>query len=93
MLWPNIIGGWRSAAPCNLAFIVLAVTLMARGCRQTRAGLAILGAVLLIALTVARYFDLFDSLFLRGLAFIIIGAIIFAEGYLYTRTKKWKLKK
>lgn len=88
ILWPSIFDKWFLAAPCNLVLLALAVALMARGCRQTQAGAAIIGCVLLIALVVPRYFDLFDSLFLRGLVFILIGGIIFAEGYLYTRTKK-----
>ncbi len=92
VLWPQAFQGWNLSAPCNLALLALAVALMARGCRQTRAGDAVTGSVLLIALSVPRYFDLFDSLFLRGLAFIVIGAVIFAEGYLYARTKKEKRK-
>ena len=92
ILWPAIFDGWFLSAPCNLALLAFAVALMARGCRQTQPGVAITGSILLVALAVARYFDLFDSLFLRGLVFIIIGAIIFAEGYLYARTKKVKTK-
>ncbi len=92
ILWPAIFRGWFLAAACNLALLACAAALMARGCRQTRAGAAITGSILLIALAVARYFDLFDSLLLRGLAFVAIGAVIFAEGYLYARAKKGKTK-
>ncbi len=92
IVWTHVLAGWKMSALCNLVFLAFAVTLMARGCRQTQAGAAITGSILLVALVVARYFDLFDSLFLRGLVFIVIGAIIFAEGYLYTRTKKRSIK-
>ena len=92
ILWPSTFGGWFLSAPCNLVLLAFAVTLMARGCRKTQAGAAVTGSILLIALAIARYFDLFDSLFLRGLIFIGIGAIIFAEGYIYARAKKEKAK-
>ncbi|MBU4199600.1 MAG: DUF2157 domain-containing protein [Verrucomicrobia bacterium] len=91
ILWPATFGGWFLSAPCNLVLLAFALALMARGCRQTQPGAAITGSILLIALAVARYFDIFDSLFIRGLVFIIIGAVIFAEGYLYARTKKCKI--
>ena len=49
-----------------------------------------LGCVLLIALTGARYVDLFDSLLARGLAFLVVGAVLFVEGFLYARGKRAK---
>jgi hypothetical protein len=89
-LYPTVFSGWVIAGPCNLGLLGLSAAMMARGCRQAQATPTILGSVLLIALTFARYFDLFDHLILRGLTFIGIGAVIFAEGYFYSRARKRK---
>ena len=84
------IGGWMVAGPFNLVMVGLAVTLMALGCRDGRLPPTVLGSVLLVALVAARYFDLFESLFVRGLLFVAMGAVIFTEGVLYTRARRRK---
>jgi len=80
-------GDWL-ATPFNLAFLTLAISLMMRGCRQPNARLTIVGSVLLVMLATARYMDLFDSLIARGAVFILVGAVIFGQGLLYTRRKR-----
>lgn len=72
----------------NLVFLAHAVSMMARGCRDVKIIPAIVGSLLLAAMTIARYFDLFDSLAIRGFVFIAVGAILFAQGFFYIRAKK-----
>jgi len=82
------LGGWPVAGPFNLVLLGLAVTLMADGCRKAELKATALGSVLLVAVVTARYFDLFESLFIRGLTFLVIGGVLVAEGVLYTRARR-----
>jgi uncharacterized membrane protein len=72
----------------NLVFLAHAVSMMARGCRDVKLVPAMVGSLLLAALTIARYFDLFDSLAVRGVVFIVVGIILFGQGFFYIRSKK-----
>ncbi|MFZ4394429.1 MAG: DUF2157 domain-containing protein [Kiritimatiellia bacterium] len=91
MIVPGLTG-WMIAGPFNLVFICLAASLMARGCREGLIKPTVWGSVLLVLLLVARYFDLFESLLVRGLVFVVMGTILLAEGFLYARAKKQKTK-
>lgn len=82
------LGGWAVAGPFNLVLVGLAGTMMAAGCRDGRLAPTLVGSILLVAVVIARYFDLFENLFIRGLLFFVMGAVIFAEGALYTRNRK-----
>jgi hypothetical protein len=44
--------------------------------------------LLLVALISARYFDLFESLAIRGLIFLLVGGLLFAEGILFRRARR-----
>lgn len=79
---------WVGMTLFNLVFLAHAVSMMARGCRDVKIVPAIVGSLLLAALTTARYFDLFDSLAVRGMVFIVVGVILFAQGFFYLRAKK-----
>jgi uncharacterized membrane protein len=81
-------GGWVVALPFNLVFVGLAVSLMTQGCRDGRLKATVIGSVLLVAVVVARYFDLFDSLLIRGLVFVVLGGVLLAEGVMYARMKR-----
>jgi uncharacterized membrane protein len=72
----------------NLVLLAVAAMWMARGCREGELRLVILGSLLLVALVAARYFDLFESLALRGLVFLIVGGVLFAEGFFYRRARQ-----
>jgi uncharacterized membrane protein len=61
---------------------------MTRGCRQGLLGSTVASAFLLLLLTFSRYFDLFGSLLVRGLLFILIGVAIFIQGLVYHRSKR-----
>jgi hypothetical protein len=81
---------WPAIAVFNLVFLAHAAMLMARGCMNAVLNQTTLGSLLLIALVIARFTDLFDSLAVRGLIFIIVGILIFSQGFFYIRFKKQK---
>jgi uncharacterized membrane protein len=91
MLFLKGFDEWSAAALFNLVFLAHAGSMMARGCRDVKLVPAIVGSLLLGALTIARYFDLFESLAVRGFVFIIIGVVLFAQGFFYIRAKKKRL--
>lgn len=74
----------------NLMLLGLAVMWMWRGCQESRLGTTVLGSLLLSAVVLARYFDLFDSLASRGLAFIVLGVIFIIEAMYYRRVRREK---
>jgi hypothetical protein len=89
MIFLKAFNEWSAAAVLfNFVFLAHAVSMMARGCRDAKIVPAIVGSLLLAALTIARYFDLFDSLAIRGFVFIAVGVILFAQGFFYIRAKK-----
>jgi uncharacterized membrane protein len=79
---------WAIAGVFNLVFLAVAGAWMARGCREGALRSLVLGAGLLVCLTVSRYFDLFESLAMRGLVFLLVGALFFVEGALFRRTAR-----
>ena len=72
----------------NMVFLGVATMWMVRGCREGLLRETVLGSVLLAALVLARYFDLFDSLAARGLAFLLLGGLLFAEGFYYRKLRQ-----
>jgi hypothetical protein len=84
---------WVFAVPYNLVLLALIIGMMTRGCRHGLPGPTVLGSLLLVAYMFARYFDLFDNLFARGVVFIVVGGAIFAQGLIYSRVKQSKSTK
>ena len=82
---------WPGMAVFNLIFLSHMLMMMAGGCSQLLAYKVVLGAIGLGALTFARFTDLFDSLLVRGVVFIVFGVIIFAQGFFYVSSKKKKV--
>ena len=72
----------------NLMLLGFAAMWMWRGCQESRLRPTILGSLLLGAVVLARYFDLFQSLASRGLAFIVLGVIFIAEAMYYRRMRR-----
>ncbi len=66
----------------------LAIHWMLRGCRSGEAGMTIEGSLLLVAVGVASFFELFESLVFRGLAFVSVGVVLFAVGWAFTRSTR-----
>ena len=62
--------------PFNLILLGLASAWMWHGSREGRLRDTVLGLLLLSAVVLARYFDLFQSLAARGLAFVVLGAVL-----------------
>jgi uncharacterized membrane protein len=80
--------GWGIAGLVNLVLLGVAAAWMARGCTEGQLRPTVLGSLLFVALGLARYFDLFESLLWRGLVFLAVGAILFGEGALYRRARR-----
>ena len=72
----------------NLVVLGVAVAWTVRGCRDGLLRPTILGSVVLAALVFARYFDLFENLAARGTAFLILGGVLFAEGFFYRKLRR-----
>jgi uncharacterized membrane protein len=81
---------WPVITVFNLVFLAHAAMMMAKGCKNAVLSQTIIGSLLLIALVIARYFDLFESLAVRGLIFVIVGVLIFGQGFFYVRSKRKK---
>lgn len=79
---------WFVVAVFNLVCLALAAAWMVRGCREGRLRPTVVGSLLLGVVVFARYFDLFDSLAARGLAFILFGGVLFAEGFYYRKLRR-----
>ena len=76
------------AASFNLILLGIAVMWMWRGCSESRLRPTVIGSLLLAAVVLARYFDLFQSLAARGLAFILLGGIFLAEAMYYRKIRR-----
>jgi uncharacterized membrane protein len=72
----------------NLMLLGLAIMWIWRGCQESRLRPTVLGSLLLSAVVLARYFDLFHSLAARGLAFIALGGIFVAEAMYYRKVRR-----
>ncbi len=72
----------------SLLFLVHSLLLIWRGTQQLRWQSAALGSVMLSAFVFARFLDLFQSLLMRSLAFLILGAALFAVGFYYSSQKQ-----
>jgi hypothetical protein len=76
------------AASFNFILLGIAIMWMWRGCSESRLRPTVVGSLLLAAVVLARYFDLFQSLVARGLAFIILGGIFMAEAMYYRKNRR-----
>lgn len=80
--------GFLATAPYNLLFLFSAVMLMLRGFRTLHLRSAALGSVLLAALAIARYTDLFHSLLARAAVFLFVGGMMLGVGVFFARARK-----
>jgi hypothetical protein len=80
--------GWAGAGLFNLVYLFHCMMLISQGCRRVDLKSTTTGCLLLSLIAVTRYVDLFQSLVLRALVFLIIGAVVFAVGISYARAKR-----
>lgn len=72
----------------SILFLAYSILLIYRGTQYLRWQSTALGSALLSVYTFARFMDLFDSLLMRGMAFLVIGALLFAVGLYYSKQKQ-----
>ena len=80
--------GALSTAPYNLLILFSAIMLMLRGFQTIHLRSAIMGSLLLTALAVARYVDLFHSLLARAAVFLVIGGMMIGIGVFFARARR-----
>ena len=80
--------GFLATAPYNLLILFVAIMLMQRGFRDLNLRAAVTGSVLLSALAIARYTDLFQSLLARAAIFLLVGGMMLGVGIFFARSRK-----
>jgi hypothetical protein len=76
------------AIACNLLFLAHCLVFIQQGCRHADVVQVSVACVMLAALVLARYVDLFESLLVRSAVFLLLGAALFGIGMLYARAKR-----
>ena len=76
---------WLAA---NFLLLAHGGVLILQGLHEFRWKSLVLGCLVIAAVTMARFFDLFSSLLLRSLVFLALGAALFAIGMLYSRHRQ-----
>lgn len=79
---------WALVLVFNSLFIAHCIVVIVLGARRVSARQVSLGCIMLVAILGARFTDLFDSLLLRSLMFVVLGASLFAVSQLYARYSK-----
>ncbi|NND89599.1 MAG: DUF2157 domain-containing protein [Granulosicoccus sp.] len=72
---------------CNLILLAHGVLMIIRGTDLLDWKQVALGCVILCALILVRFGDLFQSLLMRSLAFLFIGALLFVIGHQYSKRR------
>ena len=80
--------GFLATMPYNLLFLLSAIMLMQHGFRTLNLRSAVTGSVLLSALAIARYTDLFQSLLARAAVFLLVGGMMLAVGIFFARARR-----
>lgn len=72
----------------SVLFLTQSLLLVWQGTQQVSWPSAALGCAMLSAFIFARFLDLFQSLLMRSLAFLVLGAMLFAVGVYYSNQKQ-----
>ncbi len=80
--------GFLATMPYNLLFLFSAIMLMQHGFRTLNLRSAVTGSVLLSALAIARYTDLFQSLLARAAVFLLVGGMMLGVGIFFARARR-----
>ena len=79
-----------SAIIFNLLLLALSIGLIVEGSQKADGRKMLWGSLILGALVLARYADLFDSLISRAIVFLIVGGGLFVAGNIYNKNKREK---
>jgi len=71
----------------NLVVLCTGALWTVRGCRDVKLAPTVAGSLIIAALVFARYFDLFESLALRGVTFVGLGVAMFAEAMYFRKAR------
>ena len=80
--------GWVMAIPMNFIFLAHCVLFIVQGAHEANAKLVSIACLLFSVLVVTRYVDLFESLLVRSLIFLVLGAGLFLVGTFYSRLRR-----
>ena len=76
------------AIPMNFIFLAHCVLFIGQGAHEANAKLVSIACLLFSVLVVTRYVDLFESLLVRSLIFLVLGAGLFLVGTFYSRLRR-----
>ena len=82
---------WIYALLLNLAYLSHCVIFIIQGIQQVSWKRVGIGCVLMASLLFVRFTDLFGSLLVRALMFVLLGIGLFAVGYFYSRRKQQEI--
>ncbi|MEM5769253.1 MAG: hypothetical protein AAGU23_10015, partial [Bacillota bacterium] len=79
--------GTYAAILVNLYLLWISVGFILRGVRETRLGSLNTGMLMLGVLILFRFFDFSYSFYVRGIVFILLGAVFLAVNLIMSRRK------
>ena len=82
---------WIYTLLFNLAYLSHCVIFIIQGIQQVSWKQVSIGCVLMALLLFVRFTDLFGSLLVRALMFVLLGIGLFAVGYFYSRRKQQEI--
>jgi uncharacterized membrane protein len=87
LLLPYEPSGIGAAVILNVYMLLLSVSIIATGVRRQSLGIVNMGMLLLVALIVARFFDIDISFVARGIVFVLIGLAFLITNVVLLRRK------
>ena len=75
----------------NVAIVCHSLLWIVTGSREQRPRIVVMAGILFVALVIPRFLDLFDSLLMRSLMFLLLGAALFLLGNFYQRYRTPRL--
>jgi uncharacterized membrane protein len=97
VLVPTLMGvdlvGWGRML-CNIVFLLSGLLFVYRGTEFLQGKILALGCLMIVALALARFSDLFQSLLMRSVVFLLLGIVLFVIGQRYSQqSTRQKLEK
>jgi len=94
VIYPSLTGEYLSlflykeALIFNLILLVQSIWMIIEGSKKADGRKMLWGSLILSALALARYSDMFDSLISRAIVFLVVGAGLFIAGNVYNKNKQ-----